>query len=75
MTITISQRGKELIERHGGLRAAARVLEVDASYLSRLKSGEKDDPSDSMVRKLGLQRTVIYERKAKRALHVKAVTA
>lgn len=47
-----------LAETHGGLRAAARVLEVDAAYLSRLRSGAKNNPSPRLLRKLKLRRVV-----------------
>lgn len=50
----------QLIHRHGSLRAAARVLGISPAYLSRLFSGEKKDPSDTMLRKLGLRRVVTY---------------
>jgi len=50
-----------LAEQHGSLRAAARVLNVDAGYLSRLQTGEKNNPSDSLLRKLKLKRKVTYE--------------
>jgi transcriptional regulator with XRE-family HTH domain len=49
-----------LIERHGSLRAAARVLGVDHAYLSRLSTGENHNPSDDLLRKLGLRRLITY---------------
>ena len=52
----------ELIKQHGSLRAAARVLECDAGYLSRLRSGEKDTPEDWLLRRMKLRRVVTYER-------------
>ena len=51
----------ELVARHGSLRAAARVLQMDHVYLYRLRNGEKENPSDEMLRKLGLRRVVTYE--------------
>lgn len=51
----------ELVETHGSLRAAARVLMIDAGYLSRLASGEKDNPDDLLLRRMGLRRVVSYE--------------
>ena len=57
----LRERIEELIARHGSLRAAGRVLQIDPAYLSRLRSGEKNDPSDEVVRKLGLRRVVTYE--------------
>jgi hypothetical protein len=58
----LRERIKELEAQHGGLNAAARVLKVDAGYLSRLASGEKDTPSDKLLRKMGLRRVVWFER-------------
>lgn len=52
----------QLIHRHGSLRAAARVLQISAPYLSRLFSGEKKDASDAILRKLGVRRVVTFER-------------
>lgn len=60
--MTLSERIKELIAQHGSLRAAARVLECDAGYLSRLASGEKADPSEKLLRRMGLRQIVTYER-------------
>jgi hypothetical protein len=48
------------IKQHGGTRAAARVLQVSAAYLSRLHRGSKDWPDDKLLRKLGVRRSVIY---------------
>ena len=53
-------RIQELAKKHGSLRAAARVLEIDAGYLSRLQGGSKLEPSDGVLRKLGLKRVVTY---------------
>jgi len=56
------QRATEMvILRHGGVQAAARVLQVDAGYISRLRSGKKDNPSPEIMRKLGLRRRVVFE--------------
>ena len=51
-----------LIKRHGGLRAAARAIQMDASYLSRLRSGKQRRPSPLTLKKLGLQ-SELNERK------------
>lgn len=56
----LRERILEAIERHGSLRAAARVLQVDAAYLSRLRDGYKTDPGDALLRKLKLRRVVTY---------------
>lgn len=49
-----------LEEKHGSLRAVGRVLKIDPGYLSRMKSGEKLNPSDDVLRKLGLRRFVQF---------------
>lgn len=61
-------RIQELAKQHGSLRAAARVLQIDHGYLSRLQDGEKTEPSDDVLRKLGLRRVVTYVRRSKREL-------
>lgn len=53
-------RIQELARQHGSLRAAARALGIDAGYLSRLQDGSKLEPSDAVLRKLGLKRVVLY---------------
>lgn len=53
-------RLKELEKQHGSMRAAARVLKIDHGYLSRLKDGSKMNPSDAVLRKLGLRRVVQF---------------
>ena len=57
-------RIQELSKQHGSLRAAARVLEIDPGYLSRLQDGGKTEPSDEILRKLGLRRVVKYIRRS-----------
>lgn len=53
-------RIQNLAKQHGSLRAAARVLDIDHAYLSRLQDGLKLEPSDAVLRKLGLKRVVFY---------------
>lgn len=53
---------RQKIEQHGGVRAAARVLEISAAYLSRLSRGEKIWPDDKLLKKLRIRRSVIYWR-------------
>lgn len=60
--MTLADRINELVEQHGSLRATARVLQVDVGYLSRLRSGEKDDPAEILLRRMGLSRIVSYNR-------------
>ena len=58
---------KKIVKQHGSIRAAARVLDIDHGYLSRLQSGEKNEPSDDLLRKLWLRRVVTYEPRLKLA--------
>lgn len=66
MTVVITSgltgRINELAKSHGSLRAAARVLGVDAGYLCRLRDGKKLKPSDRLLRKLKLRRVVYFAR-------------
>lgn len=59
--MTIQDRINELVAQHGSLRAVARVTEIDAGYLSRLRSGEKVNPDKLKLTRLGLRRVVSYE--------------
>jgi len=56
----LKQRIDWLCGKHGSLRTVARVLDIDHGYLSRLRSGDKDEPSDEVLRKLGLVKHVEY---------------
>jgi hypothetical protein len=49
-------------KKHGSLRAAARALGMDPSYLFRLKNSEKMHPSDEVLKALGLERVTFYRR-------------
>ena len=60
--VTLPQRISELVDTHESLRAAARVLEIDPGYLSRLASGEKCEPGTTLLRRLGLRQITTYER-------------
>jgi len=46
------------VAKHGSLRAAARALKIEPSYLCRLRSGKKVWPSDALLKKIGLRRVV-----------------
>lgn len=61
MKTTISGRCAELVKLHGGLRKAATACDIDVGYFSRLQSGDKDNPTDETLRKLGLTRVVTYK--------------
>jgi hypothetical protein len=50
------------VEVHGSMRAAAKSLGIDVGYLSRLSSGEKDNPGDYVLEQLRLEKRVIYVR-------------
>ena len=54
----LRDRIDSLVKQHGSIRAAARVLGVDHAYLWRLQTGTKNNPSDSLLRKLKLRRVV-----------------
>lgn len=56
----LRRRIQELAKQHGSLRAAARALEIDHAYLSRLQDGSKAEPSDAVLRKLGLKKIVLF---------------
>jgi transcriptional regulator with XRE-family HTH domain len=59
--IHIDSRIRELVVQHGSLRAVARAKSIDAGYLSKLLRGSKENPSDEVLRKLGLQRVRYFE--------------
>lgn len=58
----VRERIGQLIHRYGSLRKCAKMLEISPSYLSRLFSGEQDEPSDALLRRMGLRRHVTYSR-------------
>jgi len=45
-----------LVKRHGGLRAAARAIDLDPAYLWRMQRGTKTTPTPKTLEKLGLRR-------------------
>jgi hypothetical protein len=57
--ITLAERIDEFAAKHGSLRNAAKILEVDAGYLSCIKHGKKE-PSDKVLFRLGLKKHVHY---------------
>lgn len=61
-TTTLGERIAELASHHGSLRSAATALGCDAGYLSRLSRGEKTEPCDELVERMGLRRVVTYQR-------------
>ena len=57
----VRKRIGQLIDRHGSLRKCAKVLDISPAYLSRLQSGEKDEPSDALLRRMGMRRVTTYQ--------------
>lgn len=51
----------ELINKHGSLRNAALILQIDPGYLYRLQVGLKTEPGWQLLRRLKLRRIVTYE--------------
>lgn len=47
-----------MLAAYGSLRAMGRALKIDHSYLHRLQHGQKTEPSDTVLKKLGLRRIV-----------------
>lgn len=56
--MTLKQLVAERIGQHGSVRKAARALRIDPGYLYRLATGEKSNPSSTVLRKLRVLRTV-----------------
>lgn len=48
---------------HGSRRAYAAAIGVDHAYLKRLEDGEKENPSDEVLDKMGLRKQVYYKEK------------
>jgi hypothetical protein len=51
-----------VIEKHGSLRKAAAVLQVDFAYLWRLQTGRKTNPGPELSRKLGIAKEVTFRK-------------
>lgn len=56
----VTQAVEAKVQQHGSLRAAARAMQVTAAYLCRIRSGEKQQISDRILKKLGVVRIVTY---------------
>lgn len=54
----LCDRIKELEKTHGGLRAAARHVGMDAAYMKRLRDKECVRPSHTTCEKLGLTKII-----------------
>ncbi len=61
----VTQAVEAKIRQHGGVRPAARALGITAAYVSRLRYGDKREPNDALLAKLGLVREVRYRWKGK----------
>jgi hypothetical protein len=48
------------VRRHGSLNKAARVLQVNAGNLSRIRAGLRHTSDETLLRALGLERRVTY---------------
>jgi hypothetical protein len=53
---------EHLKTKHGSLRAAARAINEDHAYLWRLSNGRKANPSERVLKKLGLTREMRYKK-------------
>lgn len=49
---------RKKLRQYVSLRAASRSLGIGHVYLHRLATGEKTNPSDDALRRLGIERTV-----------------
>jgi hypothetical protein len=58
--ILIQDRMRALVNEHGGTRKLAKVLKIDSGYVSRLCRGAKTNPSDMLLKRMGLIRSIIY---------------
>lgn len=59
--MTIPERLDQLLAVYTSYRRLEGVLGIDGAYLYRLHMGEKINPSDDVLKKLGLRRVVTYE--------------
>ncbi len=57
----IRRKIREVVKAQGGLRPAARHLNINRSYLESLLDGTKNNPGDWYLRKLGLRRVTYIE--------------
>lgn len=49
------------IQKHGGVRAAARALKISAPYMGRLADGGARMPNNTIMKKLGVVRTIAVQ--------------
>jgi len=48
------------VNKAGGIRALSRQVNISPSYLHRLVTGDRVDPSQETLEKLGLERIIRY---------------
>lgn len=58
---SLKERIDYLVLRFGSLRMTATAVNLDVGYLSRLRAGEKTEPSEETLLKLGLTKIVRYQ--------------
>lgn len=56
----IQEAVRRLIQRHGSYRKAEEATGINYSYLQRLATQERIDPSDEILQAIGLKRCVTY---------------
>jgi hypothetical protein len=54
---------ERLIRVHNGFRPAARTTGIDPGYLWRLKTGDKVNPGDDVLKALGLEKKPVSYRR------------
>lgn len=59
--ITLDAAVKNIVEKHGGIRAASRATGVDAAFICRLLQGKKTAPSNETLNKLGIEAVPLYK--------------
>lgn len=59
--MNLSSAVKKVAKEAGGIRALARATGLSAPYVCRLANGEKCEPSDDALSRLGIARTVDYK--------------
>lgn len=58
--MTLESAVRTVVDKHGGIRAAARATGVDKAFISRLLRGHKTAPSEETLVKLGLRPVPLY---------------
>ena len=58
--ITLTEAVDAIVNKHGGVRAAAAATGVDKSFISRLMNGKKVNPSEKTLAALGLRAVPLY---------------